>query len=42
LEDHVENEWKDDVDERGDEALNMLKSVPVRPRGTISLDKTGA
>jgi len=28
LQDHVENEWKDDVDERGDEAIKHVEICP--------------
>ena len=29
LQDHVENEWKDDVDERGDEAIQQVEICPA-------------
>jgi len=42
LQDYVENEWKDDVDERGDEAIKHVEICPSQPRGAVLLDKTGA
>ena len=32
MQDHVENEWKDEVDERGDEAIQQVEICPRMPR----------
>jgi len=42
LQDYVENEWKDEVDERGDEAIQQVEICPACHVSRFYLAKTGA
>ena len=42
LQGHVESEWKDEVDERGDEAIQQVEICPACHVSRFYLAKTGA